>query len=338
MLDASSATFHVGGEDFNLDLSTAGSYSAIATAITTTISGQWTGATVGFNNGRFTVNFPDALDYGLFMAHSEGTASDISTALGLSATAGARYIRGRSAETVADAVTEVLGLLVEDRPAALMVAGNLPAAVSGTNTLDSLATYAQANNLLFGQRELSANALLDGDTTSRGALSFARNQSQVATVYTDAAEHPEVAALALMSAQELDAPESIVNPHAKILPGVLPTDVTPEEWSELSSKNISIYTRVAGRPRFLGGVHVVRGRLAGHHLVVDVVPKPPGSGPVGRHDQQSRPDPRACCWMPCRAWWRMALPTAASSPGAASPKRRARILRARPATANLTEL
>ena len=56
-----------------------------------------------------------------------------------------------------------------------------------------------------------------------------------------------------MSAQRLNQPASIITAHAKAIPSVVASDVTPTQYEELKRKRVNVVTRVGGLSRLVGG-------------------------------------------------------------------------------------
>ena len=84
-------------------------------------------------------------------------------------------------------------------------------------------------------------------------MAFSRNQGQVAATYSRAGEKPDVGLAAFQSAQRLDNAASIATAHAKGLPGVAATDITPTQYAELRRKRVNVVTSVGGLSTLVGG-------------------------------------------------------------------------------------
>ena len=220
------------------------------TAITTAL----TGATVSYDAGSFVLTLAGADDVGYFGTHSQGTGEDISGLLGLRQDSeGVTYLVGHDQESLQEAVAEMVMLAQGATPVLLMLGTDAPGTQGTTDSLDALAAYAQAGDYVTAVPDYSAQALVPNDATSRSALIFARDQSHVAAVYSDAGQRPDVGLLSLLSTQSFGQPQSIITPHLKSLPGVLPTVITEADRAELERKRTNVYTVIGGIGALAGG-------------------------------------------------------------------------------------
>ena len=169
--------------------------------------------------------------------------------------AGGLLTLGSDSETVGEAVTAMMEVAVGGTPVALMLGSDAPQTYAGgtRDTRDELAAYAQAGDYVFGLLDTSDQALVTNDATSHVARAFGAQQSHVEPVYSSSGERPDIGLLALMSSQNLSLPASIITPHLKSLPGVLPTNITESQRAELERKRCNIYTTVGGLPSLVGG-------------------------------------------------------------------------------------
>ena len=255
-LAVANASFSIGGSNVTLNLTTLGTFAALAGGIQTgilAIGAPFTGATFTYNAGAFLLTLTGAQDIGYFGPHSVGTGTDISTLLGMTQAAGATLLLGHDEEEVVDAIGEMVCTAQAGAPVALMLADDAPLTHNTINTREAVAAYAQAGDFVFGLLDTSAQALVSGDVTSQAALAFERQQSHVEPVYSMAGERPDIGLLALMSSQNLNLPASIITPHLKSLPSVRPTIVTENQRVELERKRTNVYTTVGGLPSLVGG-------------------------------------------------------------------------------------
>ena len=245
-----------------IDLSTPTTNAAIATAIETVLAGTtgFAGATVTFASGAFIITLADgsAISPAYLTAAVDAMGTQVGTDLVPLLAMGegdAIYRRGHDAESAVDAVGEMLALARAGSPVALFLAGDAPLTdpVSGNDTREDLAAFAQANNMVFGLLDTSDQAVTPNDATSQMALAFSRSQDKVTAVYSDAGEYPEIGLLAEMSAQNLNLPQSIITPHPKGIPGVAATDIDATQLAELARKRGNVLTLVGGLPSLLGG-------------------------------------------------------------------------------------
>ena len=230
-----------------------GGSGATATAVLGAADPVLTGATFGYANNVFTLQLAGTNDIGYFAPDSTGAGTDISTLLGMTAAAGAESKQGHDAESVTDAVGEMIALATGGAPVALMLGSDAPLVVGAVDTREALAAYAQAGDFVYGLLDTADQALVTNDETSHVALAFERQQSRVEPVYSMPGERPDIGLLALMSSQNLNQPASIITPHLKPLPNVRPTRVTGAQFAELTRKRTNIYTSVGGLPALAGG-------------------------------------------------------------------------------------
>ena len=241
-----------------VNLTTGATYAAKATLIQTQIvalGGIFTGATFVYDTDAFllTLAGSDAIPGSVFSDTAVGTDTDIAALLGMTAASGASYRQGHAAETIGSAIDEIVALATTGAPVALMLDADVPANFGTVNTRAALAAYAEANGFIYALLDTAEQAVSTGDTTSQTYGVFNRQQGQVAAVYSEPGQHPDVGLLALLSGQRLDETGSLVNPQGKPLPGVEPTTVSRTQLAELERKRGSVYTIVGGTRSFLGG-------------------------------------------------------------------------------------
>ena len=259
-LDSGTAQFTLNGSAVSVDLSSADTYAAIASAIQTAVqalAGIFRGATFTYDTDHFelTLAGSDDIEGGALGA---GAAADISDLLGMAAgSAGRRYVRGSNAESVVDGVQTMIDLTTRSgEPTAVMLAGDVSATdpqAANADPRELLSAWAETSELVFALRETSPTALTANEAASLSARVFAANRGRTATVYTRTGQLPDVALMARMSAMNLGSPRSLITPHAKTLPSVLPTDVTAAQVDELTRKRVSVYTEISNDGALLGG-------------------------------------------------------------------------------------
>ena len=265
-LNAADASFSLDGNDFTgVDLSSATTFAAIATAVQTAIAAVITGATFVYDatlnggDGGFLLTLDGAgeLDPAAFETHSAGTGTDISEALGMDADSSPVYAQGHDTETLSEALAEMVPQASDGPPTLPMVDGSCPADVSGVDTRESLATFVQAGDYFAFIRDNGADALA-ATGTFRGYV-FAQSLSRVEAVvgagenFGDGANYVDVAANAFLSSQRFNLPASIKNPHAKPLPGATALLVDGDQLADLVATRTSVYTIVGGLPSLAGG-------------------------------------------------------------------------------------
>ena len=265
-LNAADASFSLDGNDFTgVDLSAATTFAAIATAVQTAIAAVITGATFVYDatlnggDGGFllTLDGADAISPAAFAAHSAGTGTDISAALGMDADSNPAYAQGHDTETLSEALAEMVPQASSGPPTLPMVDGSCPADVSGVDTRESLATFVQAGDYFAFIRDNGPDALAATGTFRHYV--FAQSLSRVEAVvgagenFGDGTNYVDVAANAYLSSQRFNLPASIKNPHAKPLPGATALLVDGDQLADLVATRTSVYTIIGGLPSLAGG-------------------------------------------------------------------------------------
>ena len=256
-LNSAAASFAINGEDVTANLSSAATYGAIATVLQTALAAVITGATVDYDtvSARFLITFTDTSAISPPYLTAAATGTDISAALGMAQADDPLYRQGHDQESVADAAAEMVGFATSGAPVAIMLADDAPMTdpVAGGDTRENLAAWASAGDYVYFQLDTADQALDPSDLASVSYLAFNRNQGQVAATYSRAGEKPDVGLAAFQSAQRLDNAASIATAHAKGLPGVAATDITPTQYSALSLKRTNVVTNVGGLSTLVGG-------------------------------------------------------------------------------------
>ena len=256
-LKQANASFRLDGNDVTVNLGAANTYAALAAAIQVALRNVagFGAATFTYTNNVFvlTLDGAGAIEGGALAPHSAGTGTDISGLLGMTQATGVDYKQGHDAESLGAAVVEMRDLAVSGAPVALMLAADVPDAVGAVNVRRALAAVAQGGDYVAAILETNAQALATNDATSEAAVAFAASQDKVAAIYSMAGQKPDVGLMALMSAQNLDSRNSIITPNAKVLPSVLPTDITSAQLAELERKRTNVYTTVEGEASLLEG-------------------------------------------------------------------------------------
>ena len=223
---------------------------ATLTAVLGAPEARLSGATfvLGTDN-RFLLTLAGADELPRLDAPTQGT--DIRAALGYDS--GTTYLQGSDAETITEAVTNMVAAAVGGTPVALMLGSDAPLTLGDSDTRDDLAAFTQGSDYIYALLDTSEQALVSNDTTSHVARVFANQQSRVEPVYSMPGERPDIGLLALLSSQNLHLPASIITPHLKPLPNVMPTNITETQRAELERKRCNVYTNVGGLPSLVGG-------------------------------------------------------------------------------------
>ena len=267
-LNAADGSFRFDGNDVTgVNLSSATTYAAIASAVQTAIQGI-TGhgattfaydSTLNDGDGGFllTVDGADAIAPPYFEAHSSGTGTDISAALGMASASGPVYAQGHDTETLSEALAEMVPLASNGPPTLPMVDGSCPNAVGAVDTRESLAAFVQAGDYFAFVRDNGNDALAASGTFRHHV--FAQQLSKVEAVvgagenFGDDTNYIDVAANAYLSSQRFNLPASIKNPHLKSMTGATAIMVDGDQLADLVSTRTSVYTLVAGLPSLAGG-------------------------------------------------------------------------------------
>ena len=255
---AANYSFAINGVDITpIDLSSATTFAAIATAITAVLAATtgFAGSTVAYASNAFTITLAGqgAINPAYLTATGVGTA--LEGKLAMAQADNPTYVQGHSQESATAAANEIVGL-VTSPPVAVMRAGDTPATdpVTSASTDSGLAAWAQAGDYMYGLLDTSAAVLSAADTTSEGYLAFSRNQGQVLAAYADDADkRGDVAGLAMLSSQNLGGLQTIISLHGKPAPGVAASAIDVTQYEVLESKRVNTVASVAGQTRFLGG-------------------------------------------------------------------------------------
>ena len=220
------------------------------------ISPELNGATFTYAGNRFllTLAGQDALDPPYFEAHSAGSGTDISAALGLDQDSAPVYRRGADAEAPSDAVAAIAGI-VTDRPTYLMLDNSCPLVYGGddASSIADMWAFAEASDYIFGFSDTSALARQPDETTSLLSQANSQQLGNTLVCVADADRESHFGALAGLSSINWDLPQTIITLFGKTLPGTAATDIDPTELQTIEGKRGNVYTRVGGIPTFVQG-------------------------------------------------------------------------------------
>ena len=270
-LNASDASFRIGGQDVSgVDLSSATTATAIATALQTAVQAlsggstndaRFSGALVSYGPsgyaGRYVIRLADGQfgDIGEFLEpHSQGTGTDISGALGFAeASVGRIYQQGAAGVDADQALTELYEL--NDTPSNIVLDETLPTAGPTKNTRDAVAAWVQSRRFLtFTDRDNAPQTLVTNDASSEGSILFDRGYGSLATVYDkEPGDYKAASAAGLAGTVDFTQPNGYKTLFAKTLPGCRTDSFNATELAELERKRINFYVDVAGLPTFLHG-------------------------------------------------------------------------------------
>ena len=256
-LNSANASFEINGQRVTVDLSGANTYAAIATAVQAGIvalGGIFAGAEFEYDTDAFVLELAggQVIAGGALAPSDMGT--DISGALGMDADSSPRYRQGHDAETPSEAIAGILRLLTQ-RPTFVALDEGVPATY-GTppnSTRHDVWAYADASRLVFGFTDTSDGARDTGNVTSDAYLAHAAQLQNTLVCAGDAGRESHLGALGALSSINWDQPASIITLFAKVLGGVLPTDISESEFEVLKARRTNVYTRVGGDPTFVEG-------------------------------------------------------------------------------------
>ena len=254
---ATVGTFRFNGLDASVAIPASPSYANIAGVIATAIN-----ALAGISSATFT--YAAATGFTLTLSGGDpinppyleatGAGTDISAALGMDAASDPTYVLGSNAETIAQGVAAMIDRTDGGVPVAVMLADDAPLLVGTADTRNDLADYAEATGLIFALLETDERVEDPAEVTSHAYRAFNLQLGNVAAVYGLAGEKPDVGLMALLSAQNLDQPASIISPHTKTMPGVAPvTGLTTTAREALEAKRVNVYTRIGRNAALYGG-------------------------------------------------------------------------------------
>lgn len=268
-ITVNNASFDLNGTTVTADLSGDSTYTEAAAGIQTAVQaagGVFSGAMFAYVNNVFvlTLTGGGVIEGGALGTPDSGT--DISGLLGMAATStGRRYIQGKDAESVQDAIAEMIRRSPTGPPVGVALgsdAGLTDPQAANADTRLQAAAYIQGTDLMFAFVDTADQAVAAGDTTSALAQANVANYSRTAGFYSVGGQRPDIGLLALLSTQDLDRSASFLSPFGKPLPGVQPTDVTEAQIERLEAKNASVYTRINGIAGVYGGATFRDGHYA----------------------------------------------------------------------------
>ena len=232
----SDGSFSIGNVDFTgLDLSGAGDYAAVATALETEIrtGTGFTAATVTYSASpsRFIVVFPPGTNAGLLAVHSTpGTGTDASSPLGLDSTSGAVYLAGSAIETM----TEGLQAVDELDPSWTFLV--LDKAQNDDAVMSEASTYCETHGKIFAGEINAPDASVTNDTTSRAALLYGQTPANTFLTYSEIEDYKAGQAAGLLSGIDFNATRSLITLNLRSLYGVTPDDLSTTQKTELNAK------------------------------------------------------------------------------------------------------
>ena len=209
-------------------------YAAIATAVQTRVAAAFTGATCVYSedDNRFVVTIPNTVTTVNAPATAGAAGTDLATQLGLTSAAGARFIEGADAETVAEALHAIS-----------RVNDGWDAVVSETDGVD-VAAWATANRKFAWVQDSTAGALVAGEATSDSAKIFATGTSRAAVTWHDhpaSVENVAAAVAAKFAAADYNRSNSMIQAKFLKLVGISGAEITRAQKAELNRKRTNVY-------------------------------------------------------------------------------------------------
>ena len=277
-LNSATGSIRINGVNVTgINLSSATTHTAIATILQTSIraASGLTGfgsATVTYdttgNNGQGAY----VLDVGGITAIMGGSVlnavntddppvqqgADISVALGWRNPT--TYLEGTAAETLTEAIGDMIPLATSGAPVLIMLDGSAPAAVGGVDSREALAGFVNAGQYFAFIRDNDSDTLETNEQDSFSSYVFENQLSKVEPIlgnteinFGAGTNYVDVAANALLSAQRLNLPQQIITTHLKVLPGATARRIDAGQLAELTRKRTSAYGVIAGLPSLIGG-------------------------------------------------------------------------------------
>ncbi len=242
------ASFSLAGEDFEgLDFDMVGDYDAVASKLQaelrTGTAELFANAAVTYSatNQRLEISFPNHPDVsGLFGAHSDGTGTDVSSLLGLTADDGATYKQGGAQETIAECLT-ALNQLNDS-----FYFGILETVFNGTQTmLDANAWFASQRKEFIAESN-EAEVVNTNDNATFGARLSALQAPRTLLIWSKTADQKAASVAGFLSSIDFTQPRGIKTLKFKALPGTTPDNLTPTQKAELDRKRINHYSPYGG--------------------------------------------------------------------------------------------
>ena len=193
--------------------------------------------------GRLVVTFPLATEgvTGVFSSPPDGAGTDVSSILGLSSSAGARFAEGSAAETVGDALAAIRRETSVDFSQLV-----LDPALDGTQSMLDASDWANANRTLFFAGSSEAGATTAGEDATFAARLASGAPQYAAGVWSKTNDGKACSLAGFHSSVNFDAGGSLRTGHLAQLPGTLRDRLTPGEEAELTRKNWN-FTGYQGR-------------------------------------------------------------------------------------------
>lgn len=238
-----------------LNLSSANSFTAIATAIQTAITTAGSNVTVVYNPvtksfvvTSATTGATSTLTY--FSPVSPASGTDLSAPLALTLATGAQLSQGAAAESISQAFNAIINL--NNSPYFVSAEdGFSDATVSELSAL--IQSFTDSLRFMFSANTNDAQTLITGDTTSESAQLFALQPQRTWMTWSATADRKAVSAAARMSSVNFDANNGLITLMFKTLPGTLPDDLTTTQQTELDRKRVNYYANFSGDPIYAKG-------------------------------------------------------------------------------------
>ena len=252
----SDGSFSIGNQDFtSLNLSSAGDYAAIATALQTLIRAQsaFSAVSVSYvtSPSRFVVSFPITVtNAAVFTPHNTaGTGTDVSSPLGLDAASGAELILGSAAESETEA------LIALDAIDDSWHFANLEKRLNGTSSMILVDQYCATHKKLFPGESNENDALTTNESTSFAAQVSARTSERTWITYSGTQDYKSLSSAARLSSIDFNAPRSQITLNLRTMVGTLPDNLSTTQKRELERKRINYVERTRNNPNplFIGG-------------------------------------------------------------------------------------
>lgn len=268
--NANNATFRIGGHNVSVDLSSANTFAAIATALQTALRAlatsapndqRFNGCTVealtGTNAMVLTLAGPDDIGFATTTTAS-GSTTDISAALGWTEETG-NYQLGTRQEEAADALAAISALNSNFQH--VLVDVTIAEQISGLqDTASTVATWCSANNRFLWYMGSGDGALTTNENTSTVAEVSALQLRNTAILFRKSApDYSNASIAAYFSAFNWDGTGPVPTAKFKTLPGFGVDNLSPTDITELTRKRANFYAQYGNSPMLAEGVTTKNG-------------------------------------------------------------------------------
>ena len=242
-------SFRVAGQDITgITFAANATYAQVAAAVQTALQTVFATATCQYvaADGRFVLAFPPTTAI-TGVAEDAATGTALADLLGLTAGEGATLHLGSAAETIAEALAEILAL---DSAIYFIF---LDAPLNDNAAMTAASAWAQASRVFLS---LESNQLPEASAAvavQREAL-VAVEPRRTLMSNTGGSQYMAASPVARLSAVNYAAPNSVTTLKFRTLPNVSPDGYSRSQVEALRGKNINFYVRYGGESTYAEGV------------------------------------------------------------------------------------